>query len=130
VATIHKTANIAVSTAKVWDRIAAVGELDKILPAILQCRLEGDTRHCTMADGAALEEQILSIDPALMRVAYTITKSPLPMDHHFSSMQVISEDSHSRLEWFTDVKPDHLKTAVSEMLDQMLDLMVERLASA
>ena len=128
-ATIHKTAHIAASPMKVWERIAAVGELNKILPAVVKCRLDGDTRYCTMADGGQLEEQILAVDQELMRVAYAITKSPFPMERHFSSMQVIPNGSHSRFEWFTDIKPDSLRNAISPMLDQMLSLLVGELAA-
>jgi hypothetical protein len=129
-ATIHKSAKIEGAAAVAWARISAVGELQRILPMVTRCRLEGDIRYCTMADGSESEEHIVSIEPALMRIAYAITRSRLPIERHFSSMQVVAEGAGARLDWITDIKPDALQAMLAPALELMLAQMVERLGAA
>jgi carbon monoxide dehydrogenase subunit G len=127
-ATIHRTAFIATSPAKVWEKVAAVGRVHDMLPAIKSCRLDGDRRFCTMDGGAQLEEHVVSVDHQLMRVAYAVTGSPFPIDRHFASMRVLAEGTGTRFEWTTDVKPDATAEALAPLIDGMLAQLVEKIS--
>ncbi|MEX0960193.1 MAG: SRPBCC family protein [Burkholderiales bacterium] len=77
---VKKTVDAA--PAKIWETIRGGDGLDKWLPVITQCRLEGSgagaTRYCTMANGAELKEKILEIDDTRRRFRYSIDEHPLP----------------------------------------------------
>lgn len=76
-ATLFHTSYLPVSPEVAWERIAAVGKVHEIVPAIATCTVDGDRRFCTFADGAVLKERLISVDRDLMRLAYTITNPPL-----------------------------------------------------
>ena len=78
--TVSRT--VDVDPNRVWSTIAAADGLDKWLPAIAQCRLDGSgvgaTRYCTLGNGAQLKERIIEIDQARRVFRYAITEHPLP----------------------------------------------------
>lgn len=129
-ATVFRSAPLPVTPAQAWQRIAAVDKIHEILPAVIACTLDGDRRTCTFADGAVLKERIVSVDPGLMRVAYTITDSPFGLEYHSAAMQIIPEGSGARILWTTDVKPDTLKEGMRPMFDQLFAQLTERLSVA
>jgi len=70
-----------------------------------------------MADGGVLEEKIVSIDNSLRRVSYRITNSPLDLEFHFASMQVVPKGKVATMIWVTDLKPD----LMAEQFDMILE---------
>lgn len=125
-AAIVKEISLPLSTDVLWDKVARVGEIHQLMPMIADCRLEGDQRICTLGDGAELEETVLSIDNALRRVGYTITKAPFPFEFHSASMQVTTDGDGARLTWITDVKPDELAGQLDPLFDQALQGIKEK----
>ncbi|WP_372736926.1 SRPBCC family protein [Nocardioides sp.] len=116
-ATINLKSNLEVAPDELWARVKNVGAVSDLLNVITESSLDGDKRHCTMADGGLLEETILSVDEDHRRVAYTITSGPFPVEAHASSMQVSAAgDGKSTLQWITDIKPDELAGALGPML--------------
>lgn len=81
-AEVNVSRRVNVDPGLVWNTIAAGDGLDKWLPVITQCRLEGSgagaTRYCTMANGAQLKERILEVDHARRVFRYSIDEHPLP----------------------------------------------------
>lgn len=79
---VNVSRKVNVDPGLVWETIAAGDGLDKWLPVITQCRLEGSgagaTRYCTMANGAQLKERILEVDHARRIFRYSIDEHPLP----------------------------------------------------
>ncbi|MBL0726611.1 SRPBCC family protein [Piscinibacter sp. HJYY11] len=127
--TVHKTAQINADPRKVWGRIADVGKVHDILPSVVECRLDGDKRLCTFADGGQLTERIISVDAELMRLAYSITDSPFPLEYHAASMRVVPEANGCRLEWTTDLKPDALKESLAPLFDQLFEQLTARVGA-
>ncbi len=123
---IVKEINLPLSADALWEKIADVGEINRFRPLITACRLDGDTRFCTMANGAEIEEIITSIDSEHRRVGYTISKAPFPFDFHSGSMQVTPDDDGSRLVWITDIKPDELAGQLGPLLDQAVQGIKEK----
>lgn len=51
-ASIIKTINTRASADAAWGMIGDVGAVPELVSMITECRLDGDKRHCTMADGS------------------------------------------------------------------------------
>ncbi len=128
-ATLHHTAHLPVSPDTAWKRIADVGKVHEIVPAIVACSVDGDRRSCTFADGGALQERLISIDDGLMRLAYTITESPFALEYHSAAMQIVADGAGSRILWTTDVKPDAVKPGLEPVFDQLFSQLTERLGA-
>ena len=128
--TIFRSAPLPVTPDQAWQRISAVDKVHEILPAVIACTLDGESRTCTFADGAVLKERIVSVDSALMRVAYTVTDSPFGFEYHSAAMQIIPEGAGARVQWTTDVKPDTLKEGMEPMFDQLFAQLVAKLSVA
>lgn len=129
-ATVFRSAFLDVSPSKAWERIAAVGKVHEILPAVVSCTLDGDNRSCRFDNGAMLMERVIAIDADLRRLAYTITESPFGLEHHHASMQIVPEGRGARILWTTDVKPDHIKSALAPLFDQLFGQLTDRLQAA
>lgn len=128
--TVHKTARLTVAPSVAWARIAEIGNVHEIVPAVVECRLDGDTRFCTFADGGQLTERIVSIDAELMRLAYSITDSPFPLECHAASMRVLPDANGCRLDWTTDLKPDALKESLAPLFDQLFEQLTAQVGAA
>ena len=129
-ATLFMTSRLPVSVEQAWRRVAAVDQVHDILPVVTSCSFEGDQRACLLANGAQLKEKIISIDNDLKRLAYSVIDSPFGLEYHAASMQIVADGQGSRIDWTTDFKPDHLKEALTPMLEQMFAQMSERLSVA
>jgi hypothetical protein len=112
----------------VWRKVSDFGGIHKILGVIAHSEAEGDGRVCTTADGAKIEERLVSLDDKLRRVAYAITASPFGFDFHFSSWRVGSNGAGTILEWITDVKPDEAAAALGEIIEGERDNIVRALS--
>lgn len=128
-ATYVKTARVQAPVAAVWEAIADVGNVPRLTGMITESRMEGDTRYCTLAQGGELRETVLSVDPALRRVAYRIHTSPFPIEEHASSMVVTEDDGAARVTWTTDFTPDSAMAVFAEAADAMFADLVERLSA-
>lgn len=118
---IIKQINVTASCEKAWEMVSDTGNVPALVSLITECRLEGNTRHCTMADGSKITEKIISVDPSHKRLAYTVTDGPLPMEFHCSTMQVFKNGNGARLEWSVDIMPDELTAHLEPMMDMVVD---------
>lgn len=126
-ATIQKQATVPLSVDKAWKLIAAVDRVTELTKFITHCRLDGDRRTCTFADGGVFEERVISVDHDLHRFAYSVTKSPLNFGFHSASMQVLPDREGARVVWTTDLSPDAMKADLAPMFDQMFADMLANL---
>lgn len=125
-ATVQKVIDINASANDVWNKIANIGSVSDIIGFITESEYDGDVRVCKMADGGVLEEKIISIDDSLRRVAYSIINSPLDLEFHSASMQVVSKDKGATMVWTTDLKPD----ALAQQFDSVLEEAVPGMRTA
>jgi hypothetical protein len=126
-ASIYLETTLAVAPDALWATVRDVGSLSSMLDVITESSLDGDVRTCKMGDGGELSETILSIDEENRRVGYTITASPLPIDIHASSMQVIDAGAgKSTFRWITDVKPDAMAEGLGAMLSGEITQLEKR----
>jgi uncharacterized protein YndB with AHSA1/START domain len=118
-ATIYKEISIRAPAEKAWAALADVGNAHKPFGGVLSdCRLEGDdVRIATFANGMSVKERIVSVDPARMRIVYSVIESGFV--HHSASMQVIAaSDRESRFTWITDVLPHEATARIGPLMDQ------------
>jgi hypothetical protein len=127
---LHKEITIERSKQSVWDAIRDVGAIQKrLVPGfVVNCRLEGDWRTVTFANGMVVRELIVAVDDQTCRHAWSARGEPLT--HHNASIQVFS-DGHDkcRVVWIADLMPNEAAEVVGEMIDLGLATMKETLES-
>ncbi|MGO4390798.1 SRPBCC family protein [Variovorax sp. M-6] len=116
-ASIRQEIQVAASAEKVWDAVRDVGEIHRrLVPGfVTDCRLEGDTRIVTFANGLVARELIVDCDDAARRLAWSASGGRLT--HHNASLQVFAEDAaHSRLVWIADLTPHEMAEPIAAMI--------------
>ena len=127
-ATICKEATIARNAGLVWDAIRDVGAIHRrLVPGfVVDCRLEGDSRYITFANGMTMREVIVSVDDRTRRHAWSARGEPLT--HHNASIQVFADgDDKCRVVWIADLMPNEVADTVGEMISQGLAAMKQTL---
>jgi len=123
-ATVHKEVEIARSGSDVWDAIRDVGAIHKrLVPGfVVDCKLSGDSRLVTFANGMVIRELIVSVDDERCRHAWSARGEPLT--HHNASIEVFADgDSKCRVVWIADLLPDEAASTVGGMMSQGLEAM-------
>jgi carbon monoxide dehydrogenase subunit G len=127
-ATVYRETEIARSKAFVWDAIRDVGAIHRrLVPGfVVDCKLEGDSRVVTFANGMVIREVIVAVDDRTSRHAWSARGKPFT--HHNASIQVFSEgEEKSRVAWIADVMPNEVADTVGEMMSQALVVMKQTL---
>ena len=127
-ATVQRETEIARRKGFVWDAIRDVGAIHRrLVPGfVVDCRLEGDSRIVTFANGMVIQEVIVSVDDEMCRHAWSARGTPFT--HHNASIQVFSQGAEkSRVVWIADVMPNEVADTVGEMMSQALDVMKQTL---
>ena len=130
-ASIRKEISIAVPTEQLWDAMRDVGALHTRLVAgfVVDCRLEGESRTVTFANGMVATELIIDVNDADRRVAWSAVGGRLT--HHNASAQVFAEgDGNSRVVWIADLLPHELAPSIAGMIEQGLAAMKQTLERA
>jgi carbon monoxide dehydrogenase subunit G len=130
-ASIRKEISIAVAPEQLWDAMRDVGALHTRLVAgfVVDCRLEGETRTVTFANGMVAKELIIDVSDPERRVAWSSVGGR--MTHHNASAQVFVDGAeHSRVVWIADLLPHELAPAVAGMIEQGLAAMKQTLEKA
>lgn len=130
-ASIHKEIVVERSRESVWDAIRDVGQIHKrLVPGfVVDCRLEGDSRYLTFANGMTIREIIVNVDDQRYRHSWSARGEPFT--HHNASIQVFEEGPDScRLVWIADLLPHELAGPIGAMIEQGLATMKATLESA
>src|SRR5688500_16968542 len=130
VATIEKAISIARDRASVWDAIRDVGAIHKrLVPGfVVDCKLEGDWRIVTFANGMVVRELIINVDDKTCRHSWSARGEPL--HHHNASIQVFSDGQEKcRVVWIADLMPNEVAEAIDRMIQQALNTMKQTLES-
>lgn len=115
-ATIVRTIDIDTTVDAVWKKLSDTARISDLIGFLASSKQNGDTRICQLDGGGELTEKIVSVDPELKRVMYSITESPLNMDFHAASMQVVDNAGLARLIWTVDLLP-------ATVAEQMMPLL-------
>jgi len=130
-ATIHKEIEIARKKEFVWDAIRDVGAIHRrLVPGfVVDCKLEGDSRIVTFANGMVVRELIVDVDDKTCRHAWSVRGKPLT--HHNASLQVFPAGPEKCLVvWIADLLPNEVAGSIAEMIQQGLETMKKTLESA
>src|SRR6185503_4502154 len=130
-ASIRREVRVSVSPAAAWDAVRDVGALHTRLVKgfVTDCRIEGDARVVTFANGMVARELIVDLDEALRRLVWSAVGGRL--SHHNASVQVFDEGAgRCRLVWIADLLPHELKPAIEAMVDQGMQAIQRTLESA
>jgi hypothetical protein len=123
-ASIHKEIQIRRPREFVWDAVRDVGAIHRrLVPGfVVDCRLEGDSRYLTFANGMTIREIIVDVDEQRFRHAWSARGTPFT--HHNASLQVLAESDHScRLVWIADILPNEIAGSIAGMIEQGLQTM-------
>lgn len=127
-ATIHKEIEIARNKGFVWEAIRDVGAIHRrLVPGfVIDCKLEGDSRTVTFANGMVARELIVDIDDKTCRHVWSVRAAPFV--HHNASLQVFSEGPEKcRVVWIADLLPNEITASIAEMVQQALNAMKQTL---
>ena len=129
-ATLQRETEIARGQDVVWDAIRDVGAIHRrLVPGfVVDCKLDGDSRIVTFANGMVVRELIVAVDDKTCRHAWSARGAAFT--HHNASIQVFSQgNGKSRAVWIADVMPDEVADTVGEMMSQALTVMKQTLES-
>ena len=101
---IRRTFTVSATPDEVWDVLRDIGAVHtRLAPGFVidTVVLAPDKRRVTFANGAIVTEQIVSIDDAERRLAYTILERA--DEHHHASFEVLPAEEGATVVWTTDV---------------------------
>jgi len=127
-ATIRKEIEIIRDRSYVWDAIRDVGAIHRrLVPGfVVDCKLEGDSRIVTFANGKVVREVIVTVDDETCRHAWSARGEPFT--HHNASIQVFAEGAAKcRVVWIADLLPNEITDTIEKMILQALDVMKQTL---
>jgi hypothetical protein len=127
-ASIRQEISVQARAQDVWDAIRDVGAIHLRLARgfVVDTRLEGDSRIVTFANGMVVREQIVDIDDAQRRLAYSIKSDRL--EHHHATFQVREDsDTQCAVIWVADLLPNERAATFEEMMRQGSQVMKQTL---
>jgi hypothetical protein len=130
-ASIRREVSVAVPAADAWDAVRDVGALHTRLVTgfVTDCRLEGDARTVTFANGIVARELIVDLNDSDRRLVWAAVGGRL--SHHNASVQVFDDGpGRCRLVWIADLLPNEMANAIAAMIDQGTAAMRRTLESA
>ena len=122
------------SAERVWEIVAAVGGVDKWLPVMKSCRVEGQgagaRRYCEMADGTKLTETVTAIDQETRTFRYRVDQG-LPVRSYEGVVQVRdARGVKPEVVWTVTVKGDSgAVEGMAQMLNQMAPMLFDGLVN-
>ena len=130
-ASIRREIQVAVAADRVWDALRDVGRIHErvVKGFVTDCRLDGDTRAVTFANGMTVSERIVDVDDAQRRVVWAVAEAPF--EHYNASVQAFDEQGdRTRVVWIADLLPHALEERVATMIDQGMAAMKQTLEGA
>ena len=128
-ASIRREIQVAVAADRAWDALRDVGRIHERLVKgfVTDCRLDGDARVVTFANGMTVRERI--VDDAQRRVVWAVAEAPL--EHYNASVQAFDEGGdRTRLVWIADLLPHAQADRIAAMIDQGMAAMKQTLEAA
>src|SRR4051812_16874663 len=117
-ASIYKDIPIEARPEDIWAALRDFGAVHRrVAPGfVTDCRLDGDCRTVTFANGNVAQELLVTVDDARMRLVYAVV-SPR-VKQHSASIQVFAEgDNRSRVAWIADVLPNEIGGYIDSQME-------------
>jgi hypothetical protein len=126
-ASIRNEVLLRAPAADVWDALRDFGALHtRLVPGfVTDCKLEGDERIVTFANGMVAREVLVDADDRLRRLVYAIVGGRAT--HYSASAQVFDRgEGRSELVWIIDLLPNELAAGVAAMAAQGVAAMKQK----
>jgi hypothetical protein len=122
-ASLHKQILIDARSSDVWAAVRDFGAVQHLVPGlVVDCRLDGDARIVTFADGRVARELLVDIDDESQRLVYA--EPDKPFITRSASVQVTAEgENSSRVIWIIDILPNNLAGLIGSNMDKGLRVM-------
>ena len=130
-ASIRKEILLDVPAEQVWAAVRDVGEIHRrLVPGfVTDCRMDGDARVVTFANGIVARELIVDLDDDDRRLVWSARGGRL--SHHNASLQVfVQGPRQSRLVWIADLLPSEMADPIDGMIEQGLAAMKRTLEAS
>ncbi|HTT11074.1 MAG TPA: SRPBCC family protein [Burkholderiaceae bacterium] len=130
-ASIRNDLTLQAGAAAVWDAVRDFGALaQRLVPGfVTDCRLDGDARVVTFANGLVARELLVDCDDRTRRLAYAIVGGRA--QHYNASVEVIEVDARCcRVLWIIDLLPHELAGPIGAMAAEGAAAMKRHFAKA
>ena len=127
-ASIRKEFVVAVPVDTAWAAWRDIGAVHQRLARgfVVDCRMDGDDRIVTFANGFVAREVIVDVDDARRRLAYSARSERLA--HHHATFELSADGpGRTRVVWIADLLPDSAATTVDTMRQAGVSAMAETL---
>jgi hypothetical protein len=117
-ASIHKDISLDARPDDVWAAVRDYGAVhQRVAPGfVTDCKLDGDSRIVTFANGNVAQELLVTLDDSRMRLVYAVV-SPR-VKQHSASIQIFADgEGRSRMVWIADVLPDEIGPYIDAQMD-------------
>lgn len=115
--TLVRELTLDIDAARAWDALRDPGNAAKAFAGVLvDAVFDGKVRTVTFANGAVVEERIVTIDEPHMRLVYCIGGGRF--EHYQASIQIVPADpGRCRFVWICDLLPDEARERVEPLMD-------------
>jgi carbon monoxide dehydrogenase subunit G len=114
---------------EVWEVVRDFHGLAGWMPGVDSCRAEGDDRIIEMM-GMELTETMVRRDDEARTLVYSISKSPMPIEHHEATIAVTpTGDASAHVTYEVEVRPDAMVDAMSGAYAAALRALKSRVES-
>jgi len=130
-ASLHKDIPLDAHPDDVWSAVRDFGALHtRLVPGfVTDCRLDGEARIVSFANGSVARELLVDCDDARRRLVYAVVSERVKQ--HSASVQVFADGEAScRLTWIVDVLPHEIAPYIDAQMDQAALAMQEALGRA
>jgi hypothetical protein len=108
-ASIYKDISLDARPEDVWAAVRDYGAVhQRVAPGfVTDCRLDGDSRIVTFANGNIARELLVTTDEERRRLVYAVVSERVKQ--HSASIQIFADgDNRSRMVWIADVLPNEI----------------------
>jgi carbon monoxide dehydrogenase subunit G len=122
-ASITKEIQVNAPADRVWDAVRDVGNIHKrLVPGfVTDCKMDGDARVVTFANGITVRELIVDLDEKNRRLVWSARGGRLT--HHNASLQLMPQGETTRITWVADLLPNEMRGALEGMIEQGMQAM-------
>jgi hypothetical protein len=117
-ASIHKDISLDARADDVWAAVRDYGAVhQRVAPGfVTDCKLDGDSRIVTFANGNVAQELLVTMDDAHKRLVYAVVSERVKQ--HSTSVQIVADgEGRSRMIWITDVLPNEIAPYIDGQME-------------
>jgi hypothetical protein len=117
-ASIYKDIALDARPDDVWTAVRDFGKVHQcVAPGfVTDCKLDGDSRIVTFANGNVARELLVTMDDERRRLVYAVVSERVKQ--HSASIQIFADgDSRSRMVWIADVLPNEIGPYIDGQMD-------------